>query len=81
MEEFRYLRSRVDQVAETQARHTEILERNTESLVKHVKRTDDLQNHVRNLEWPFMVIKWLVYILGLTGTGAGAILAIKQLLQ
>lgn len=75
-----YLRERVDGIAETLTRNTVILEQNTESLKDHMKQTRLIEKRVLMLEENRKFRKWLVYILGLITTVAGAILVIKQLL-
>lgn len=79
MSDLQYLRERIDGVADTLSRNTVILEANTKSLEEHMRRTDLLERRVEVALIPVKVAKWLGYIIGLLGTGAGAILAIKQL--
>lgn len=70
----------MDGIAEVLTRNTVILEENTTSLKEHMYRTDLLEKRVDAHEIPFKSIKWLCYILGLIGTAAGSILAIRQLI-
>lgn len=79
-EEFKYLRNRVDGIADTLARNTTILEANTESLKEHMRRTELLEAQVDRAIIPYNVMKWTAYILGLLGTIGGGILGIRQLL-
>ena len=79
-EEFKYLRQKVDDISEIQAKHTVILERNTESLVEHVRRTNLLEEQLEVALIPIKVARIVGYIIGLLGTVVGAILALRVLL-
>lgn len=79
--DIQYVRERVDNIAVTQAMHGVILEKNTESLVEHVRRTNELEKLVLDHDFLFKVVKFGIYGFGLIGTIAGAILAIRQLLM
>lgn len=80
-DDIQYLRSRVDHIADTQSRQTAILEKNTESLAEHMRRTEALENRVEDHEFPFKVMRFIAYGLGLIATIAGAILSIQSLLN
>lgn len=82
MQEFRdemqYVRSRVDGIADTLAHNTAILEKNTESLKEHMRRTEILETQMETALIPIKSVKILAYIFGLiTAIGSG-IMAVMQ---
>lgn len=79
--DLQYVRERVDSIAVTQAMHGVILEKNTESLVEHMRRTEALEKIIMDHDFLFKLVKFAIYGFGLIGTIAGAILAIRQLLM
>lgn len=77
--EFAYLRERVDSISDTLSKNTAILESNTESLREHIRRTEILEEQMDTALLPIRVTKGALYILGVIGTIAGAVLALWQL--
>lgn len=59
-EELQYIRERVDEIAETTARHAAILDRNTDSLEQHMKRTEQNEKLIEEL------MRYRYYLLGFT---------------
>lgn len=56
-----------------------ILDRNTEDIEKHIKRTDALETLVTDLVIPIRVLKFLLVLAGGLSTAAGALFAFIKL--
>tara|TARA_R110000868_G_scaffold59698_1_gene183284 strand:- start:125 stop:376 length:252 start_codon:yes stop_codon:yes gene_type:complete len=69
-EEIKYIRERVDGIAETLARNTVVLEKNTESLKEHMRRTDLLETQMETALWPIRIAQILVWVGGVVMFGA-----------
>lgn len=76
-----YLRERIDVISDVLTRNTVILEKNTESLQEHMRRTDILEQQMQTALIPVKTAKILGYIIGLLTTTAGAILGIWELFR
>ena len=63
-EELQYIRTRVDEIASSVARHEAILERNTDSLEAHMKRTAQNEQMIQEL------MRYRYYLLGFTAAFA-----------
>ncbi len=78
-DDMRYLRDRVDGIADVLVRNTVILEKNTESLAEHMRRTAALEKQMDTALIPIKAVKWFGVFITLLGTAVGAILSFKQL--
>lgn len=76
-DEIQYIRGRVDSIADVLARNTVVLEKNTESLQEHMRRTEILEEQMDTALIPIKVGKvavWVVGILSAVATVVGAAL-------
>lgn len=77
--DIRYIRSRLDTVAETQAEHSIILEENADDLAEHIRRTEMLEEQMETALLPIKIMKWAGAVIGVLGTAVGIAVTIKQL--
>ncbi len=67
-EEIIHVRDDISAIAEILHKNTVILDRNTEDLAYHIKRTDILEEKVNAIELPIRVVKWSFLVAGALGT-------------
>ena len=75
----RALLSSVDRLQETVAANTVMLDRNTQDIEKHIKRTDLLESLVADLVIPIKTLKFILIVAGGFSTAAASLFAAHQL--
>lgn len=74
----------IDEVAEIKiivAKNTFMLEKNTEDIEHHIKRTDLLQDQMQTALIPIRFAKWSAAVLGVGATIIGAIYGMVEIYQ